>query len=173
MKRKTSAVFGILIILFVFALFSCDDFLTGESDYGSNGNDTSTDNCVKDENDPSNGGEIAPEDQRHLLRGTWSTSGGNIILQFNHSNLLFRNWQTSMVDHRWTRVLVTQGNFRWVSYDGETVELLDFNNDIVSFSAIIYDDMLIVSGLHGIRWTAPPIQPRFFGQWNGTYRRSD
>jgi len=71
--------------------------------------------------------------------------------------------------------IVTYGNFRISSYDGETLKLLDATNNEVAFKVRISENEMVIEELNAIKWVVvnwhPDYPPRDYRPWNGTYRR--
>ena len=157
-------------VLFAFCFFviGCDNDL---SNVGNS--NTGNENQITGEN-PNDGNENTVVNYLHLLRGTiWNADRGSHFIEFSGNQILFRNRQNFGSIGGNLNTTVTHGNFRLSSFDGETMKLLDFDNNVVEFTVIIDEDRMTVTRLNAIRWTAPPFQPRFFGQWNGTYTRAE
>ena len=180
-----------IIFVFSFPFIGCDkDILSNENSHiTNNGNENLNNNGNKTENETHNnsGNETANEipnnnenennivnDQLHLLKGTiWYKDNSSVFIEFSNNSVLFRNYQYYGSMGGNLNGNVTHGNFRISSYDGETLKLLDYDNKEVAFTIIISENKMLVDKLNAIKWTAPPIEPRFFGQWNGTYTKGE
>ena len=53
-------------------------------------------------------------------------------------------------------VTVTYGSFPLASYDGTKIEIIDHDDEIVTFTGTIINDQLMLSGIDRIKWTDPP-----------------
>ena len=166
-------LFKLFFIMFVFSFFACDNDVINNKNgiIINNGNDTTNET-------PNNGdGNNLVNDQMHLLKGTiWYADSGSLFIEFpdNHLNLiLFRNNQNFGSIGGNLNGIVTLGNFRLSSYDGETMKLLDYDNLEVAFAVVISENKLTVSGLDAIKWTAPPFERRDFRSFNRTYTKGE
>jgi len=173
----------IFLLLFCILIFSCDNENSNISqnagannqDNNNQGNDNQN-GGNKGNEIPENGNneEIVLKNPMDLIKGTiWYADRGSIFIQFSNTNISFRNNQNYGNMGGNLNGIVTHGSFRISSYDGETMIVLDYDNKEVSFSVVITDNKMVVERLGSIRWTAPPYQPRFFGQWNGTYTKGE
>jgi len=192
MKKFYFSRLFFILVLFCFLIVGCNNRLLNDDESkdeikiekedpnNENGNkigneEPNDENCdQKDKNKDQNNEnkDVVENDKMYLLNGTiWNK--GSLIIQFGWNSILLKNYQYFGPSFPNLNGIVTHGNFRIFSYDGEIMKILDFDNNEVTFTVIIDENELIVDRLNSIRWTAPPFEPRFFGQWNGTYIRSE
>jgi hypothetical protein len=159
--------------MIAFSFFGCDNDVINNKNgiIINNGNDTTNETPNNED------GNNFVNDQMHLLKGTiWYADSGSLFIEFpdNHLNLiLFRNNQNFGSIGGNLNGIVTLGNFRLSSYDGETMKLLDYDNLEVAFAVVISENKLTVSGLDAIKWTAPPYERRDFRSFNRTYTKDE
>jgi len=178
-------IFVILIIVSYFIIVSCDNNTTGGAEIVGA---TNEDNNSQGNNDPNNGNTptndnsetgtgTGTNNQLNLLKGTiWYADSGSLFIEFPNDHLnriLFRNYQYFGSMGGNLNGNVTLGNFRMTMYNGETIKLLDYNENEVAFTAIIIDNKLTVSELNAIRWTAPPFERRDYSSYNRTYTKGE
>jgi len=199
MRKKSILQVLFVFTVICFVTTSCDNNLTNVENIGntndenqsneipSTGNQTNEIPCSGNQangnpstgnqtnESPNNDIEDVVVDYLNLLRGTvWHPSRGTHFIEFpnNHLNqILFRNNQNFGSAGGNLNTIVTHGNFRISAYDGRTMKIIAYNGTVVSFSAIISENTLTISGLGLIRWTSPPLEPRNFSSWNGTFVR--
>ena len=144
MKKKVGGVFWFLFIFMFIVLVGCDNALTSNSNLPNDiCNDTKTEDDGLNTNGKPNDDEDIFENSKSQIIGRWVN--GNIYLEFRHERILFQDrplWDPQRRIH-------THGNFRWLSYDGTTVKFETLLNPptVIEFTAILYDDRLVVSGL--------------------------
>jgi hypothetical protein len=178
MNRNYLLKIFFIIFVFSFLFIGCDnDILNKENtDTTNNGNESSNNNGNETTNEtPNNGnGNNSVNDKMHLIKGTiWYKDNSSLFIEFSNNNVLFRNYQNYGSMGGNLNGNVTHGNFRISSYDGETLKLLDYDNKEIAITIIIFENKMTVDKLNAIKWTAPPFEPRFFGQWNGTYSKEE
>lgn len=104
------------------------------------------------------------------LIGTWheNTDGTKLIFIVTNTYVAFQ--QPDFTDPTAT---VTYGSFSLASYDGLNIEILDHDDEIVTFTGAIVNEKLTLSGIDRIKWTNPPFEPRDFRAWNSTYVKTE
>jgi len=168
----------IITIFMVFCILmnGCDnDILNNENgDIINNGSENDDNNG--NENDNGNENNVV-NDQINILKGTiWYADRGNLFIEFpdNHLNLiLFKNYQYYGSIGGNLNGNVTLGNFQMTSYDGKTIKLLDYDKKEVSFTAIISENKMTVSGLNTIKLFPYPYQRRDFRSYNQVYTKGE
>ena len=105
-----------------------------------------------------------PEDYLSNIEGTWQDTESSRSFTINSLHVLFQYPNPIPPGNT-----VTYGNFRYVSYDGTTVCIYDCDDEVVSFMAIIENDILTVSGLGMIKVFDDPFDSRDYRAWNTTY----
>ena len=149
MFRCKFASYLLFSLLFAIILFGCENVLP---DYNPVG-----------DSDP----VVDTDEPLSIIIGTWVEEDSNrvqLTIKITSAIVLFQ--QPYFADDS---ITVTYGNFRLESYVGTNINILDYDNEIVTFSGTIVNDRLIISGLDRIKWTALPYEPRDFRFWNGTY----
>lgn len=118
-------------------------------------------------NNPSEGDEDGDsEDYLSNIEGTWQDTESSRSFTINSLHVLFQ--YPNPIPPGTT---VTYGNFHYVSYDGTTVYIYDYDDEVVSFIATIENDILTVSGLNTIKIFDDPFDPRDYRPWNTTYTK--
>jgi hypothetical protein len=148
MLRPKLASYVLFSLLFAVILSGCEIINTG-NDPGDN------DDPPGDNYDPLS-----------IILGTWveDSIGVKLSIKITNYNVLFQlPWAVD------PSITVTNGNFRLESYDGTNINILDYDDEIVTFTGTVVDDKLSVSGLNAIKWTAPPFDRRDYRAWNSTY----
>lgn len=158
MKSK-KLIITMILILFLTMVIGCSDDITNDA-LRINNNNQGNDEII--DNNPVN-----------LPKGTiWYA--GSYFVEFSGNNwILLRISQNYGSIGGSLNGDVTYGSFLISSYDGETLKILDYDKKEVSFTVIIDNNIMTISGLNAIKWTAPPYEPRFFGSWNKTYTKGN
>ena len=134
----------LLVLLFIIMLIGCPiPYNPGESDEGG---DT--------------------EDHLSIIEGTWQDTESSRSFTINSLHVLFQ-YPNSVPPG----TTVTYGNFQYVSYDGTTVCIYDYDDEVVSFIATIENDILTISGLNTLKIFDDPFDPRDYHLWNTTYTK--
>ncbi|MBI9103772.1 MAG: hypothetical protein JEY99_15255 [Spirochaetales bacterium] len=106
--------------------------------------------------------------ENHLLNieGTWQDTESSRSFTINSLHVLFQYPNPVPPGD-----IVAYGNFRYVSYDGTTVSINDYDDEVVSFTATIENNILTVSGLNAIKIFDDPFDRRDYRSWNTTYTK--
>jgi len=134
----------LIAIMQIALLFGCSGF----SDLGNNDSDDGTQNCLSS------------------IEGTWKDNNSTNSFTINSIHVLFQYPNPVPPGN-----MVTYGNFQYVSYDGSTVSIYDFDDQIVTFTAVLENDILTVSGLNTIKIFDEPFDARDYRPWNTTYTK--
>jgi hypothetical protein len=111
------------------------------------------------------------------IKGTF-WQAGDYIIKFPNNLIIFQYDQFISSSTPNLNGIVTHGNFRLSSYNESIVSFLTYHDvpRTISFSAILDDDKLIVSGLGSFHYTSPT--PTFPAErivnltsWNRIYTR--
>lgn len=116
-------------------------------------------------NDGDNNGDVNTENYLSKIEGTWQDTESSRSFTINNLHVLFQYPNPVPPGNT-----VTNGNFQFVSYDGTTVCIYDYDDDVVSFTATI-ENILTVSGLNTIKIFDDPFDPRDYRSWNTTYTK--
>lgn len=112
------------------------------------------------------GEDIDIEDYLSNIEGTWQGTESTRSFTINSLHVLFQ--YPNPIPPGET---VTYGNFEYVSYNGTTVYILDYDDEVVSFNATFDNDILTISGLNTIKIFDEPFDPRDYRSWNTTYAK--
>lgn len=111
-------------------------------------------------------GENTSDNYLQTISGTWKGTDSSYSFIITNTNVLFQ--YPNPVPPGAT---VTYGNFQCFFYDGTTVRIHDYDNNVISFNAIIVDDTLTISGLNTIKVFNEPFESRDYRPWNTTYTK--
>lgn len=134
-------------LIFMLLLIGCQYSTTPDGNVGEDGND-------------------GIENHLSKIEGTWQDTESSRSFTINNIHVLFQNPNSVPPGET-----VTYGNFQYAYYDGTTVSIYDYDDEIVSFTATIENDILTISGLNTIKIFDDPYDPRDYRPWNTTYTK--
>jgi hypothetical protein len=102
------------------------------------------------------------------IEGKWDKDDGTYNVRFEINNRIVVFWQLSYIKEN---SYDSAGSFVFSSEEEGTINILDYNKNVVSFSVRNENGQLIVSNLNQIRIFNEPLEPRDYRFWNGKYKK--